>query len=140
MSLLPEPQEVRAIAARIAATAGAARAEATFLQAAVGGVRWHGPAATAFELLSCDVIGALRRSADRLDAAADALRRHADNVEHTLGLLLRAGSDALTIGGDLMHGAVDELTHPSRLLGDAGTLLGHTESLARDVGSLIGIG
>ena len=140
MPPLPDPQELRAVAARIAAKAAAARAEAAFLQAAVAGVRWHGTAATAFDLLSGDVIGGLRRSATRLDDAADALRRHADSVEHALGLLLRAGSDGLAIGRELIHGVADEFAHPSRLFGDAGSLLGHTESLVRDVGSMVGIG
>lgn len=140
MPLLPDPAELRGIAGRIAAAAGAARAEANHLQAAVARVRWHGAAATAFELLAGDVIGGLRRSADRLDDAGDALRRHADNVERTFGLLLHAESDGLAIGGDLLHGVADEFAHPSRLIGDAGSLIGHAAGLAHDIGSLIGAG
>jgi WXG100 family type VII secretion target len=140
MSLLPDPQDLRAVAARIGAAAESARAEASRLQAQVGAAVWHGAAATAFDLLAGDVIAGLRASADRLDDAADALRRHAANVEHTLTTLLQAGSDVLAIGGGLIHGMVDEVVHPSRLIGDAASVIGDAGSLAHHVGELVGIG
>lgn len=140
MALLPDPQDLRAIAARIAASAAAARAEAAHLQARVAGVAWQGAAATAFELLAGDVIGGLRRSADRLDDAADALRRHAANVEHALTVLVHASSEGVAIGAGLVHGAADEVLHPSRLVADTASLLSDTAGLAHDVGSLFGIG
>lgn len=140
MALLPDPQELRAIAARIGSAATAARAQAAHLQARVAGVAWHGAAATVFDLLAGDVVTGLRRSADRLDDAADALRRHAANVEHALAMMLRAGSDGVTVGADLVHGVADEVLHPSRLLGDTAALVSDGVGLVHDLGGLFGIG
>jgi uncharacterized protein YukE len=140
MAPLPDPQELRAIAARIGAAATAARAQAAHLQARVAAVAWQGAAATVFDLLAGDVITGLRRSADRLDDAADALRRHAANVEHALAVILRAGSGGVAVGTDLVHGVADEVLHPNRLLGDTAALISDGVSLARDVGGLFGIG
>lgn len=144
MSPLPDPEALEAVAARIAAHARAARTRAHRLATAVGGTDWSGVASGAFDLMAEDVIGGLRRSADRLDDAADALRRHAAAVRQVLDCLRRAAVDGVHAGTDLVHGMLDEAVHPGRLPGDAVALLDDTGHLADDaahlVGHLLGIG
>jgi uncharacterized protein YukE len=140
MSLLPDPHELRAVAARVTAAAAAVRAQAAHLQARATGVAWQGAAATAFELLAGDVIAGLRRSADRLDDAADALRWHAAAVERAITALLHASSEALAIGTGLAHGVADEVLHPSRLVADTASLVSSGAGLVHDAASLFGVG
>ncbi|MDT4902176.1 MAG: hypothetical protein QOF92_4513 [Pseudonocardiales bacterium] len=147
MSFLPDPDEMYAIADRIAGQAAAARARADELGTAIAAADWHGLAADAFDLMADGVLGGLRRAAGRLDDAADALRRHAGTVQRMLDNLSLLGHDLLGLGVDLDVTMLDGLLHPDRLLGDAGAVLGDVVGLfgdaggvLGDVGGLIGIG
>lgn len=138
MSLLPDPDEIYAIADRIAAHAVAARARANQLGTAIAAADWHGFAADAFHVTADGVLGGLRRAADRLDDAADALRRHASTVRRVLDALAMLGHDALGLGVDLDVALVDGVLHPDRLLGDTAVVLVDAGQVLGDVGSALG--
>jgi uncharacterized protein YukE len=87
MSLLPDPGELRAIAARIDDHAHAARTRAVGLADAIAATDWAGLAAGAFRGQAQLALSGLRSAAGRLDEAADALRRHADRVDGLLSAL-----------------------------------------------------
>ncbi|HET6877862.1 MAG TPA: WXG100 family type VII secretion target [Jatrophihabitans sp.] len=140
MSPLPDPDELEAIAARIRAHATAARDRAVRLDRLVAAARWRGVAAAAFDGLAAEVVAGLRRSAGRLDDAADALLRHAANVRHMLATLAQLQGDGLRIGADLGTGLVDELLHPGSLPGDAAGVLTDAAHAIGHLGALIGIG
>jgi uncharacterized protein YukE len=133
MSPIPDPHEMLAVADRIAAHAQATRGRARQLAAAVAAVDWHGTAADAFHGQAGLVINGLRRSADRLDDAADALRRHADAVMMTLVQLADIGVDVTHLGGHVLHGIRDYLLHPVGLLDDSVSILSDTSHILHDV-------
>jgi uncharacterized protein YukE len=116
MPLLPRPEELLAIADRIAGHAGAARTRADTLARAAAAAHWHGAAAAAFRDSADAVLSGLRWSAARLDDAATTLRAHAHRVAGVLA--------------DLRH-AVDDLD----TVGTVGTALVHT--VGRDARGLI---
>jgi WXG100 family type VII secretion target len=103
MSFLPDPAELRALATRIDQHAGAARARADRLGAAVAATAWHGVAARAFQGQAHLAVAGLRRAAGRLDEASDALRRHADNVGTVVGALESAARAGLVTAGELLQ-------------------------------------
>lgn len=140
MSLLPDPAELEALAARIRAHAAAARDRAFRLDRLVAAARWRGIAAAAFDTLAAEIVVGLRHSAGRLDDAADALLRHAANVRSVLATLADLQYDSLRIGADLGSGLVDEVLHPDRLPGDAAHVLTDAASVVGGLGSLVGIG
>src|SRR5579875_890847 len=131
MSVLPDPAELEAIAARIERHADTLRDQAARLVATLAATHWQGPAADAFHAQAHAVLLALRGSADRLDTAARALRRHADRVRALVADLAAAGTDGVRTAADL-------LMHPDHLLGDAGRLFGDGLDLAGDALSLVG--
>jgi uncharacterized protein YukE len=111
MSLLPDPGELRAVAARIDQHARAARARASRLGTDVASTEWQGRAARAFRAQADVALWGLRGAAGRLDDAADALRRHAEQVDDVLAALqgiVRAGlatvEELLTLPGDALRG------------------------------------
>lgn len=140
MSLLPDPDEMYAIADRIAGHASAVRSLANQLGTAIAAADWHGIAADTFDLVAGDVLGSLRSAAARLDDAAAALRRHARNVRHVLDVLTRLSDDTFGLGVDLQTTLMDGLVHPGRLFGDGANLLGDVAGVAGDVGDLLGAG
>lgn len=148
MSQLPDPAELRALAARIDAHARAARLRADHLGAAVAALAWTGLAARAFDGEAHVVIVGLRAAADRLDTASAALRRHADRVDQVLaaipgilraglatveeivtrplevldalpGGIVSAGGDILSAGGDVVSAGGAVLSNARGAVGDA---------------------
>lgn len=140
MSLLPDPAEIEAIADRIAAHAVAARARADILGRTIAGTNWHGFAADTFAAAAEAVLGGLRSSAQRLDAAADTLRRHAGNVRRMLDLLSRLSHDTLGLGIGIDRTLYDGVFHPGHMLGDITGVFGDATEVLGDLGDLIGIG
>jgi uncharacterized protein YukE len=133
MSPLPDPGELLAIADRIAAHARSTRDRAGHLAAGAGAARWHGTAADAFHGQVRLVVSGLRRSADRLDDAADALRRHAYRVMEKLAHLADLGPDVLHLGEDVLHGVRDYLVHPTGLVNDSISIITDTSEVVTDV-------
>ena len=114
MSFLPDPGELRVLAARIDQHAHAARARADRLGFAIADAGWHGRAARAFEAQAHVALVGLRQAAGCLDNAADALRRHAGNVGAVVGALeaatragLLTGEELLAQSGTVLRGLTD---------------------------------
>lgn len=139
MSPIPNPGEMLAVADRIAGHAEATRRRAAELAAVVGAAHWRGAAADVFHAQAHLVINGLRRSADRLDDAADALRRHTYQMIHKLAQLADLASDIADLGGDILHGIGDIATHPSRLLEDGVSIFSDQAEIVGDALHLVGL-
>lgn len=128
MPLLPWPEELLAIADRIAGHAGAARARADTLARAAAAVHWHGAAAAAFRDSADAVLSGLRWSSARLDDAATTLRVHAHRVTDVLTELRHAVDDLDDVGTALVHTAGRDarglITGAGAAAVDTGALLG----------------
>lgn len=128
---LPDPADLDALADRIAGHAGATRARATRLGAAVAATGWRGPAASAFGNQAEFAVAGLRAAALRLDDAADALRRHARHIGALFAGVQRLGVDELGL-------LDDALFHPGQLIPDTGELIGDGVGVLGDALGLIG--
>jgi uncharacterized protein YukE len=110
-SLLADPGELQAIAARIGLHAAQARTRSVGLAAAVGALDWRGLAAEAFRGQAEITTTGLRLAADRLDDAADSLRRHAARVDGVRATILAAGGEVersvTAAAGHLLRGVAD---------------------------------
>ena len=80
MSLAPDPDALRAHAARSAAHAAAVRRWAARLAGRLATLAWAGPAATAFRSAARRLVAVLDAAAGRLAGVAATLRRHAERV------------------------------------------------------------
>jgi uncharacterized protein YukE len=138
MPLLPSPQELLAIADRIAGHAGAARSRADTLARAAAATHWHGAAAGAFRDSADSVLLGLRWSASRLDDAAATLRAHAHRVAGVLADLRRGLDDLDAFGTALVHTVGDVLGSPHHLARDAQGLVTGAGAVAVDSGVLLG--
>lgn len=124
MPLLPDPDELLAVADRILAHAGAASARADALAGAVSAADWHGPASDAFHHCSSGVLAGLRSSAGRLADAAAALRNHAHRVAEVLAAAELVGRDLRRLSGELVHDVGGVVHGAGALLGDAVEVFG----------------
>ena len=120
MPMLPDPDTLLAVADRIARHAAVLRRHADVLGASVGHATWHGTAARSFALEALEVCATLRRSADRLDAAANALRRHAARVRAVLHDLAHAATAVLMTTEAATGAAVGATVDIARATGQAG--------------------
>ena len=135
MSLLfADPDELHAIAGRISRHADAVRRTADRLSAQLGTTRWHGAASRAFHGQAGCAVLSIRRSAGRLDDAADALRRIASNLTDFLADVRRTLQDAGHAVTDVSQLAGDLLTHRSVLGRDLGHVLEDLGDVAGGVG------
>jgi uncharacterized protein YukE len=107
MSLLPDPTTLLAVADRITRHAASLRHHARLLVGSLAQSTWHGAAARAFAHEALEVCMSLRRSADRLDAAAGALRGHAARVRAELDVLARTATGAAHLAGSAVQVAGD---------------------------------
>jgi uncharacterized protein YukE len=132
-ALLPDPDELLAVAGRIRSHAAALRDASSRLRRRAVAPGWHGPAAGLYHGQLADLGAAIVRAADQLDAAAAALRRIAARLSAFLSdlraLLRDAGETAL----DLSRVASDLLAHPDRLGGDLSDAVRDAAALGRDV-------
>lgn len=138
VNALPDPAEMRAIADRIAAHAAATRAHADRLGRRVQYTEWHGGAADTFRTASDFVLANLRRSAGRLDAAADALRRHAAQVQEVLDRLQQLTGDLSGLAGDTTDLLHDDVLDPLAVPGDTVSVIGDGADLVGDGIGLVG--
>jgi uncharacterized protein YukE len=138
--LLPDTDEMYAVANRISAHAAGARHRAGELGAVLGATDWHGLAADAFDAMAYGVLASMRTAADRLDDAAAALRRHAGAVAEKVAELAAIAGDLGVLGKDLGKAALDTVTDPGELVHDAGTVASDAGGLVADGAHLLGIG
>lgn len=131
MSIFPDPDSLRARAARIGLHAAAVRSRADTLDSAIAGLSWRGVAADAFRVMIGSVPSGLRTSAGDLDRAAQALRDLAANVESLLDDLSRSGLDVLSARDDIL-GALRDGTDLRVLIQHPGSLLQDGITLSRD--------
>jgi hypothetical protein len=132
MSALPDPADLVAIAARIAAHAAATRDRAVRLDRAIATTGWTGTAAAAFHLEAQPATDALRTASARLDAAADALRRHAGRISGLLADVARLGVAELGLVEDV-------LVHPGQVLPDVAHVVDDGFDVVGDALDLIGL-
>jgi hypothetical protein len=85
--IFADPDELYAIADRIARHADAVRSGASLLAAAIANDDWRGIASEVFSAQAGSVLRDMLACARRLDDAADALRRHASRLQGVFGQL-----------------------------------------------------
>jgi uncharacterized protein YukE len=140
MSLFPDPVELRALATRIDAHAGAARTRAHRLRGALAATGWSGVAARAFGGQAHLALAGLGTAADRLETAADALRRHADHVDAVLAAvhgIVRAGLATVEELASLPAEVLRQL--PGGVVSAGGTVLSTARGVVDDALGVVGL-